>query len=72
MPFSTCGQMGSSPYLFRSGFNAGISFGEDVRPAGYPRAELVKGDRRRQADPQILVRRFYPLSTVTLKRPTGA
>ena len=39
VPFSTCGQMGSSPYLFRSGMNAGISFGEDCRPAA-TRAEL--------------------------------
>ena len=26
VPFSTCGQMGANPYLFRSGFNAGIAF----------------------------------------------
>jgi hypothetical protein len=36
-PFSTSGQMGVTPYLFRSGFNAGISFCEDCRPADYPR-----------------------------------
>ena len=41
VPFSTSGQMGATPYLFRSGFNAGISFGEDCRPAGYP-LELLK------------------------------
>ena len=41
VPFSTCGQMGASPYLFRSGMNAGISFGEDCRPADYPR-DLLK------------------------------
>ena len=37
VPFSTVGQMGAAPYLFRSGFNAGIAFAEDVRPKGYPR-----------------------------------
>lgn len=41
VPFSTCGQMGVTPYLFRSGFNAGIAFGEDCRPPDYPR-ELLK------------------------------
>ncbi len=41
LPFSTVGQMGASPYLFRSGFNAGIAFGEDCRPTDYPRAQLA-------------------------------
>jgi len=41
VPFSTCGQMGATPYLFRSGFNAGIAFAEDCRPPDYPR-ELLK------------------------------
>ena len=43
VPFSTCGQMGATPYLFRSGFNAGISFCQDVRPATYPRDLLQQG-----------------------------
>ena len=37
LPFSTVGQMGATPYLFRSGFNGGISFGEDIRGKNYPR-----------------------------------
>jgi alpha-galactosidase len=41
VPFSVSGQMGASPYHFRSGFNAGIAFCEDCRPAGYPR-QLLK------------------------------
>jgi alpha-galactosidase len=42
VPFNTGGQMGASPYLFRSGLNGGgISFAEDVRPANYPR-DLLK------------------------------
>jgi len=40
VPFSTSGQMGATPYQFRSGFNAGISFAEDCRPADYPREQL--------------------------------
>lgn len=43
LPYSTAGQMGASPYLFRSGFNGGIAFAQDVRPAAFPR------DRLRQA-----------------------
>ena len=45
VPFSTCGQMGTSPYLFRSGMNAGISFGEDCRPAGYPASNSSRRSR---------------------------
>jgi alpha-galactosidase len=42
VPFSTSGEMGATPYLFRSGLNGGgISFCEDVRPANYPR-DLLK------------------------------
>jgi alpha-galactosidase len=42
VPYSVSGMMGSSPYLFRSGSNAGIAFAEDVRPAQYPKAELKR------------------------------
>lgn len=41
VPFNVSGQMGADPYNFRSGFNGGISFCEDARPADYPR-ELLK------------------------------
>jgi alpha-galactosidase len=40
VPFNTCGQSGATPYLFRSAFNAGITFCEDVRPEDYPREML--------------------------------
>lgn len=43
IPFSTVGQMGAAPYFFRSGFNAGIAFVEDVRPDGFPRDLLQQG-----------------------------
>jgi alpha-galactosidase len=65
LPLHTSGQMGSTPYLFRSGFNAGISFCEDCRPAGYPREQLgqaiVEGKRLRR----YFLGDFYPLSPVT-------
>lgn len=61
VPFSTCGQIGATPYLFRSGFNAGISFCDDVRVPGYP-SELLKqaiaeGKRIRK----YFAGNFYPL-----------
>ncbi|OQB37031.1 MAG: Alpha-galactosidase [Candidatus Hydrogenedentes bacterium ADurb.Bin179] len=40
VPFNVSGQMGADPYNFRSAFNAGISFCEDVRPNNYPRETL--------------------------------
>jgi alpha-galactosidase len=43
MPFSTSGQMGATPYLFRSGVNAGIVFCEDIRSVDYPRENARKG-----------------------------
>jgi alpha-galactosidase len=65
VPFSTCGQMGSDPYLFRSGFNGGIAFSEDARPAGYPRAELARGIAEGKRLRKYWFGDFYPLSDVT-------
>jgi alpha-galactosidase len=65
LPFSVSGQMGSSPYLFRSGFNGGIAFCEDTRPADYPREQLrdaiAEGKRLRK----YYTGDFYRLSDVT-------
>jgi alpha-galactosidase len=65
VPFSTSGQMGATPYLFRSGFNAGIAFAEDVRSATYPRdllrEAIVEGKRIRK----YYFGNFYPLTEVT-------
>ncbi|OHB76714.1 MAG: hypothetical protein A2W31_13500, partial [Planctomycetes bacterium RBG_16_64_10] len=36
VPLSTVGQMGTTPYLFRSGFNGGMAFAEDCRGADFP------------------------------------
>ncbi|MBN2577412.1 MAG: alpha-galactosidase [Pirellulales bacterium] len=65
VPFSTVGQMGSTPYLFRSGFNAGIAFAEDIRSKDYPREQLrqalAEGKRLRK----YYYGNFYPLSPIT-------
>jgi len=66
VPFSTCGQMGASPYLFRSGMNAGISFGEDCRPAGYPREQLKQAIAN-QAAAALFLRRFLHARPVTVR-----
>ena len=70
VPFSTCGQMGSSPYLFRSGLNAGISFGEDCRPAGYPREQLKQAIAEAKRLRPYFFGDFYALGPVTV-RPRG-
>lgn len=65
VPFNVSGQMGASPYHFRSGFNGGISFCEDVRPEAYPRdvlrAAIVEGKRIRK----YYFGNQYPLSDIT-------
>jgi hypothetical protein len=65
VPFSTCGQMGAAPYLFRSGFNAGISFCEDCRPAAYPRESLRKAIAEGKRLRKYYFGSFYALSDVT-------
>ena len=64
VPFSTCGQMGATPYLFRSGFNAGISFGEDIRPKDYPRDLLKQGIAEGKRIRKYFLGDFYVLSEV--------
>ena len=65
VPFSTVGQMGATPYLFRSGFNAGIAFGEDVRPKDYPRDLLMQGIAEGRRIRKYFFGNFYPLVEVT-------
>ena len=61
VPFSTVGQMGATPYLFRSGFNAGIAFAEDVRPKDYPRDLLKQGIAEGKRIRNYFLGNFYPL-----------
>jgi alpha-galactosidase len=65
VPFNTSGMMGATPYLFRSGFNAGISFCEDCRPPDYPRAQLKQGIAEGKRIRKYYFGEFYPLSEVT-------
>jgi alpha-galactosidase len=66
VPFSTVGQMGATPYLFRSGFNAGIAFAEDCRPKDYPRDLLKRAIAEGKRLRKYYFGNFYPLSDVTL------
>ena len=65
VPFSTSGEMGATPYLLRSGFNAGISFGDDVRSATYPRDLLKQGIEEGKRIRKYFFGNFYPLNEVT-------
>jgi alpha-galactosidase len=66
VPFSTVGQMGSSPYYFRSGFNGGIAFAEDCRPADYPREQLQQAIAEAKRIRPYWFGDFFPLSTPSL------
>ena len=65
VPFNVSGMMGTEPYHFRSGFNGGIAFCEDCRPADYPvdtlRQAIEEGKRIRK----YYFGNFYPHSAVT-------
>lgn len=65
LPFSTGGQMGAAPYFFRSGFNAGIAFAEDVRPRDYPRELLRQAIAEGKRIRKYYSGNFYVLSDVT-------
>ncbi|MEI6390322.1 MAG: NPCBM/NEW2 domain-containing protein [Verrucomicrobiota bacterium] len=64
LPFSTVGQMGATPYLFRSGFNAGIAFAEDIRSKDYPRDLVKQGIAEGKRIRKYFYGNFYPLSDV--------
>jgi alpha-galactosidase len=65
VPFSVSGQMGVTPYQFRSGFNAGIAFCEDCRPAGYPREMLRRAIAEGKRLRPYFAEDLYVLSEVT-------
>jgi len=67
VPFSVSGQMGATPYLFRSGVNGGgISFGEDVRPGDYPRDLLKQAITEAKRLRKYYFGDYYPLTPVTV------
>jgi len=65
LPLHTSGQMGATPYLFRSGFNGGISFCEDCRPGDYPRELLKQGIAEGKRLRRYYLGDFYALSPVS-------
>jgi alpha-galactosidase len=65
VPYSTSGEMGATPYLFRSGFNAGISFAEDVRSTTYPRELLRQGISEGKRLRKYFAGHFHTLGEVT-------
>ena len=64
VPLSTSGQMGTSPYCFRSGFNGGIAFCEDCRPKDFPREELKAAIAEGKRIRKYFLGDFYCLSAV--------
>jgi alpha-galactosidase len=58
--------MGASPYNFRSGFNGGIAFAEDCRPADYPRETLAQAIAEGKRVRKYYFGNFYTLGDVTL------
>ena len=67
VPFNVSGQMGATPYLFRSGFNAGISFCEDVRPADYPRDLLKQAIAEGKRIRKYYFGNLHPITEVTTR-----
>ena len=68
VPFNTSGQMGATPYLFRSGLNGGgISFAEDVRPPDYPREQLKQAIAEAKRLRPYFFGDLYVLSDVTVR-----
>jgi len=65
LPFHVSGQMGATPYLFRSGFNGGISFCEDIRAADYPREQLAAAIAEGKRIRKYYFGDFYALSGVS-------
>ena len=66
VPFNTGGQIGASPYRFRSGLNGGgICFCDDVRPADYPRDLLRQAVAEAKRLRPYFFGDMYVLSNVT-------
>jgi alpha-galactosidase len=65
VPLSTVGQMGAAPYFFRSGFNGGIAFAQDLRPPDFPRQMLREAIAEGQRLRPFWLGNFYPLVAVT-------
>jgi alpha-galactosidase len=64
LPYSTVGNLGAKPYLFRSGFNYGIVIGD--RPLESERDLLKQAIAEGKRLRRYWLGDFYPLSAVTL------
>ena len=65
LPMWSTGEMGMSPYWFRSAFTAGIPFCEDIRPDDFPKAQLAAAISEGKRIRKYFFGDFYPLSPVT-------
>ena len=65
VPLNGGGQIGAGPYFFRSGFNGGIPFGEDVRPKDYRRDLLKRAIAEAKRIRKYYSGDFYVLCDVT-------
>lgn len=65
VPLSTSGQMGVTPFEFRSAFNGGIPFAEDTRRADYPKDQLKQAIAEGKRIRKYFLGDFYPLNEVT-------
>jgi hypothetical protein len=66
VPFNTGGVVGTTPYLFRSGLNAGITFGEDTRPKDFPRETLKQAIVEAKRIRKFFFGNMYPLLDITI------
>ena len=66
MPFNTGGTVGTTPYLFRSGVNAGITYCEDVRPANFPREQMKQAIVETKRIRKYFLGDMYPLTKVNV------
>jgi len=66
VPFNTSGQVGADPYQFRSGFNGGIIFLDEITHSEFSRdlfkSAIMEGKRIRK----YYFGNFYPLTKVSL------
>lgn len=67
IPFHVSGQMGTSPYLWRSGLNGGgIAYCEDTRVDGYNREQVKKAIQEAKRMRKYYFGNFYPVSKVNV------
>lgn len=65
IPFAGGGQIGPDPYHFRSGFNGGITFCDDIRGKDYPREMLRQALAEGRRIRKYWYGDFYPLHAVS-------